>query len=361
MTHLQPPSPHTPTVSIVTPTFNHEAYIVDAIESVLAQTFTDWELVIVDDGSTDDTLRIARSFRDPRIKILANEHRGLERLVDTYRDALSASRGRLVAILEGDDRWPQDKLALQVPDFDTESVVMSYGSGVLIDEFGCTYGRIDPSLDASVRANNPVGAILPGLLAINPILSPTVVVRRTTLDSIGGFWQPAGVPYVDHPTWLLLALRGTFAYHGEIVGYWRRHAEQWTSRLSWGDGDHPPPEATYLGQVLDVAARQGALIPPLSTGKLAERHRERWLTNRWRLVLLAGSPRDVASTFTVLVRSGRPRLAAIGLAGVGAWLMGSDLEWLQRQRHRVSWPSRRHIRRRHRGSDRGVPAPTISN
>jgi glycosyltransferase involved in cell wall biosynthesis len=348
-----------PAVTVVTPTFNHEAYIGEAIESVLAQSFTDWQMVVVDDGSSDGTVRIAQSFQDPRIVVIANPHRGLEHLASSYRDALAASAGRLVAVLEGDDRWPPNKLALQVPDFDRESVVMSYGAGLLIDDFGCEYGLVVPSLSESVRTNEPVGAILPELLRNCPILSPTVVIRRTALDAIGGFRQPAGVPYVDHPTYLLLGLRGTFAFHREPVGSWRRHPEQWTTRLSWMEGDRTPPESAYIGEIVEAAWSRGVAIPECDAEGAADRHKTRWITNRWRLALLHGSARQVASAFFVLVRTRRPKLAAIGLGGIAAWLVGSDLEWIQGRRHRVAWPSRRHVRRMHRRPGR-LDRPTQS-
>jgi glycosyltransferase involved in cell wall biosynthesis len=337
-----------PAVTVVTPTFNHQAYVGEAIESVLAQTFSDWQMVVVDDGSSDDTVRIAGSFQDPRIVVIANPHRGLERLASSYHDALAASPGRLIAVLEGDDRWPSNKLALQVPDFERESVVMSYGAGLLVDDFGCDYGLVVPSFGESVRTNEPVGAILPELLRNCPILSPTVVIRRAALESIGGFRQPAGAPYVDHPTYLLLGLQGTFAFHSEPVGSWRRHAEQWTTRLSWTEGDRTPPEAAYIGEIVEAARGRGVAIPGFDTAGAADRHRTRWITNRWRLALLHGSARQVASAFFVLVRTRRPKLAAIGMAGVASWLVGSDLEWIQSRRHRVAWPSRRHVRRAHR-------------
>jgi glycosyltransferase involved in cell wall biosynthesis len=305
-------------------------------------------MVIVDDGSTDDTLRIANSYQDPRIIVVANSHRGLERLAESYRDALDASTGRLIAILEGDDRWPPDKLALQVPDFDRETTVLSYGACVLADDFGCDYGLVVPSLGASVLANEPVGVILPELLRNCPILSPTVMVRRTALEAIGGFWQPPGVPYVDHPTWLLLGLQGTFAFHRQPVGSWRRHAEQWTTRLSWTEGEGTPPEAEYIGQVVERARSRGLAMSGFDVEAAGSRHQQRWITNRWRLALLRGSVKQVASTFMMLVRTRKPKLAAVGIGGVAAWLVGSDLEWVQSRRHRVSWPSRRHSRRMHR-------------
>lgn len=199
-------------VTVVMPTYDHEAFIRQAIDSVVSQTFADWELVVVDDGSSDDTARLVLGYSDPRIRLIARDHRGLAGLGNSYAAALEASSAPLVAVLEGDDNWPPDKLARQVPDFEDPTVVLSYGQGGLIDEAGCLYGRVIPSFPPAVRTNRPTGRILPALLLGNPILSPTVVVLRSAGDVIGGFWQPAGVPFVDHPTWLLLARQGAFAY-----------------------------------------------------------------------------------------------------------------------------------------------------
>ena len=342
-----------PRVTVAMPTYNHAAFVADAIASVLAQTLPDWELVVVDDGSTDGTAQIARGFADPRITVIDGEHRGLERLGEAYQAVLDHSTAPLVAVLEGDDRWPPDKLARQVADFDDPAVVLSYGAGWLIDELGCQYGLVEPSIPADLRTNRPTGAIVPALLGGNPVLAPTVVVRRSALEAIGGFWQPAGVPYLDHPTWLLLALRGAFAYQGQPVGSWRRHAAQWTTRTVQ-DAD-ASPESAYLP---DVVERYRALVDPAFMAPAADlgaRHEARARLNRWRLTLLAGGPGDVAAGYWALVRSGSPRLIALALLGAAMWVAGSDLEWLQRRRHRVSWPSRRH-RRAHAAGRTGSPA-----
>lgn len=332
-----------PAVAIAMPTYNHAAFVGEAIESALAQTFNSWELVIVDDGSTDGTLEVVRRYSDPRIHLIERDHRGLEGLGETYRAILEVSTGPLIAILEGDDRWPLDKLERQVADFDDPDVVLSYGVGRLIDECGCEYGTVTPSFPRGVGTNTPTGAILPALLAGNPILSPTVVVRRASLESIGGFWQPDGVPYVDHPTWLLLALEGAFAYHDVAVGSWRRHAAQWTT-LRVRDEPAIVLEEGYLGVIGEryrAAVKEHAL-PALPADTLRRRHVDRALINRWRLALLTARPREIATAALELIRSGQPRSIGLALAGLTMWGLGSDLEWVQRRRERVSWPSRRH-------------------
>ena len=348
-------------MTAIMPAYNRAAYVGQAIESVLAQTSEAWELVVVDDGSTDATLDVVRGYRDPRIRVIARDHEGIGGLGAMYRAALEASTAPLLAILDSDDTWPPDKLARQVPDFDDPGVVLSYGDGWLIDEFGCRYGRVTPSYPECDRTNRPVGAILPCLLSNNAILSPTVVVRRSALESVGGFWQPDGVPYADHPTWLLLAGQGAFAYHAEALGSWRRHAGQETS----GRGT---AETAYLDVVSSRLAEQGATGSSLpSKDALLRRHAERATINRWRLALLSDGWPEILRSFGRLMRTARPRVMAIAMLGLAARGVGSDLEWLQVRRHRVSWPSRRHMRThraapgsRPRGQWSGTPPDLVS-
>ena len=105
-----------PLVSIMMPAYNAGKYIGRAIESVLAQTYENWELVIVDDCSTDNTYEIAASYKDPRIRILRHEQNmgvGLSR-----NDALSASSGQWVAVLDADDEWLPERLERLIKETD---------------------------------------------------------------------------------------------------------------------------------------------------------------------------------------------------------------------------------------------------
>ena len=336
-----------PSVTIITVTHDHAPFIGPCIESVLAQSRDDWELVVVDDGSSDGTLDMVNRYRDARIQTLALPARGLAGLAESYNAALERSRGPLVAILEGDDRWPPTKLGTQLPLFDDPAVVLSYGAAALIDEYGCTFAtyrrRPRPAVSA---ANLPTGAILPALMQQNLIVAATVMVRRSALEGIGGFWQPAGIPYVDHPTWTRLALEGPFAYAPEVVGMWRRHRTQWTTESATGT---QPDRTAYLRAVLGEAQRRGmaadfALLDALvDEGPSAQ---QRWaILNAYRLALLEGGSRDIARAAFSMVATGRPAWVLIAVAGIGSRVVGSDIEWLLRATDRFSWPSRRHARR----------------
>src|SRR5262249_5989448 len=90
-------------VSVITPTYRHGALLGEAIRSLLAQTCTGWEQIILDDGSPDDTRDVAVAFKDERIRYVQRPHEGLGGVGRLYSSALEMARGELVAILEGDD------------------------------------------------------------------------------------------------------------------------------------------------------------------------------------------------------------------------------------------------------------------
>ena len=221
-----------PLVSVITPTYNHEKFIGQCIESVLGQTFPDWEQIIIDDGSTDRTPEIIRRYRDPRIRCYRLSHRGISNLVQIYNKALHSARGELLAILEGDDFWPKRKLENQIKAFETPDVILVWGNGVVVDEYSHSL-----YIRQSVRTSNELedfsaSTILKMLRGDNPITPTcTVMVRKNSVMAIGGFQSsPSGI-YVDLPTWLVLALnqQGIFRFYNQILGYWRTHSKQTTS------------------------------------------------------------------------------------------------------------------------------------
>ncbi len=225
-----------PIVSIITPTYNHEGVIGPCIESVLSQTFTDWEMIIIDDGSTDGTAERARSYKDDRIRFFTQENKGVWKLAETYNFALHEAKGDLVAILEGDDYWPEDKLAIQVLDFESPEVVLSSGSTQIVKD-GSPEGLTPVKTPAEAVANNrPVGRaamhmISPGSLTYTFPVS--TVLRTAALRRIGGFQQPSYMLVVDFPTFLRMTLEGEFRFHDRVLGCWRRHSSSVTlSRMS---------------------------------------------------------------------------------------------------------------------------------
>jgi glycosyltransferase involved in cell wall biosynthesis len=222
-----------PRVTVVAPAYNAARYVRQCVDSALAQTFRDFELVVVDDGSTDGTPDIVESYRDPRVRCLRLPHRGLRALAETYNAALAQSSGDLVAILEGDDFWPADKLEIQVRGFDDPAVQLSWGAGLEVDEEGRTL-RVcrDVSLDGGIE-RVPTAALFTQLVHAYVLYpSITLMLRRAALDRIGGFRQDGSANYVDLPTCMLLLARstGVAVHHRHVLGCWRRHGAQTTSR-----------------------------------------------------------------------------------------------------------------------------------
>lgn len=114
-----------PRVSIIMPAYNAQAYIGQAIESALAQTFPDWELIVVDDCSTDDTAACVQSYSDSRIRYLKNEKNS--GAAQSRNRAIEAGRGEYVAFLDSDDVWLPFKLEAQIRQLDAGASI-SYGA-----------------------------------------------------------------------------------------------------------------------------------------------------------------------------------------------------------------------------------------
>lgn len=327
----------TPRVSVITPTFEHAPFIEACVRSVIDQTEPDWEMVVVDDGSTDGTPDIVARFDDPRIRLVRRSHGGLADLGATYNLALRETTAPFVAVLEGDDSWPAHKLARQLPSFDDPDVVLSYGRAELIDREGRAFARYARRPRGSAGLNDPIGAILPALARGNFIVAPSVMIRRSALERIGGFLQPPSIPFVDHPTWMRLALEGRFAFCESVVGRWRRHARQYSTSAVI----EPPLTAIqYIETITTLAIERGLVTVPIPVRADAATTRARSLIGVARLALLArDGPGARRALLSVMDASPSLPRAAIVLVGVLASLAGRDIEWLFRASGRLSWPS----------------------
>ncbi|MXP10398.1 glycosyltransferase family 2 protein [Pseudoblastomonas halimionae] len=123
-----------PKMSVVMPVYNVEAYVAEAIQSVLAQTFTDFELIIVDDGGQDGSMDIVRSFYDKRIRIVTQSNRGLAGARNT---GIAEARAPYIALLDSDDRWHPEKLRLHYVHLEADkSIGVSFSGSRMIDQSG---------------------------------------------------------------------------------------------------------------------------------------------------------------------------------------------------------------------------------
>ena len=225
---------NSPLVTIITTVHDLERYVERCITSVLEQSYQHWEQIIVDDGSTDGTReRIAR-FKDSRIRYIRLPHRGITALAASYNVALAAGKGELVAVLEGDDFWPPDKLARQVRSFDDASIQLTWGRAIVVGEDDRPIRKWPTP---ALRSRELSMEALFRRLARANILTPTVTVmtRRSALDQVGGFHQSAGALFVDLPTWLRIAanVRGKARLLEDMLGYYRVHEKQMSAQYDF--------------------------------------------------------------------------------------------------------------------------------
>lgn len=221
-----------PLVSIITPTYNHEKYILECIDSVISQTFSEWEMIIVNDGSTDSTLQliVEKAKEDSRILVFDQKNIGIYRLGETYNFALGKSRGKYISILEGDDLWESDKLERQVKALENNSeIVLAWGKASSVNaDTGEVYGLHPVIVESDLLFNKPTGNILNLIYIENCLPALTITIRKDALLKVGGFIQKPNLPLVDLPTLLELSLLGEFYYDNVLMGSWRIYANQVT-------------------------------------------------------------------------------------------------------------------------------------
>jgi glycosyltransferase involved in cell wall biosynthesis len=168
-----------PKISVIIPTYNRSELLKEAIKSVLNQSYSDFEIIVVDDGSTDDTRAVVTSYNSSKIIYFFQENRGRS---SARNRGIKLARGEYVAFLDSDDIFMPNKLELQAGFLDeNESYGMVYSYAKNVDEDGqCLAHHYDGNLS---------GLVYPDMLFIknNFITTPTVMVRAKILSEIGGF------------------------------------------------------------------------------------------------------------------------------------------------------------------------------
>lgn len=201
-----------PQFSVIIPSYNHARFLPAAIDSVLAQTLTDWEIVLVDDRSSDESFELAQSFDDVRIKVLLNERNS--GTYATLNRALDEATGDWVAVLNSDDLWEPEKLAIQSNLLSRyDDAAWSYTNGGQLDADGVL--SIDDRQD---WPNSELQDVLPHLLQHNLILASSLVFRR------GAVRFREDLRYCgDWVASLELAQQGPAAWSELPLTMWRQH------------------------------------------------------------------------------------------------------------------------------------------
>ncbi len=257
-------TPSYPAVSIVMPLYNKEREVGRAVRSVLDQTFADYELVVVDDGSTDNGPQVVAGCDDPRVRMIRQENAG----VSAARNrGIDLARADLVAFLDADDEW--------LPEF-LETIARLRAKFLTCRVFATSY---------FMRENNsrPLPAMVKGLTAVPwegvledyftlashsdpPLCSSAVAVDKSALSAIGGF--PAGIRSgEDLLTWARLAVKFPIAY------------SRYQGAVFWMPQDVASRPGRFVGNEEDMVGRELALL--LASASPSHRHGLQKYIGRW--------------------------------------------------------------------------------
>lgn len=201
-------------ISVVIPLYNKENHIAKTIESVLKQTYTDFEIVIIDDGSADNSVSIAESIKDPRIRIIRQRNQGVSA---ARNNGILAAKGEFVALLDADDDWSPEFLETQI------NLANKYPQ---CNVFAVNYRFMSVAGNVSNTIINKLpfvggDGILDNYFEVAsnshpPICSISIMARKSALEEIGGF--PLGVKSgEDLLTWARLAARNKIAYSKKVL------------------------------------------------------------------------------------------------------------------------------------------------
>jgi glycosyltransferase involved in cell wall biosynthesis len=203
-----------PAVSVIIPTYNHRDWIIETLDSVFAQTYRDFEVIIVNDGSPDDTNTVVKRIVEERgIRYFDQPNAGQ---AHARNEGLAQARGEFIAFLDDDDLWPPDKLEWQAEVLNTyPDAVMVYGGMRFVDAGHDT--AIDPGPDA------PAGAIREQFLRRNRIWSPgQTLIRRSAMREIGPLDESVwGAD--DWDMYIRLAGVGRVEYRNRLALRYRKH------------------------------------------------------------------------------------------------------------------------------------------
>lgn len=219
-----------PLVSIILPTYNGAIRISRAVQSVIAQEYQNWELIIISDGSTDDTAAVATSFASSEKRIIFAQNEINLGIQKTLNKGIAMANGVYIARIDDDDTWiDPDKLMRQVDFLEHNPDYVLVGTNAIIcDEKGREIDRYSmPATDEAIRSR---------MLFKNCFLHPTIMARKDAIERVGAYNEETAAKHVeDYELWLRLGSIGkvanisTFAasltVHVDSVTYQNRIAQ----------------------------------------------------------------------------------------------------------------------------------------
>lgn len=270
-----------PAVSVVMPVYNAERYVGEAVDSILAQTFSDYEFLIFDDGSTDRSRAILESYaeRDERIRVVVGHHRGY---VPWLNEGLRLAKGEFIARMDADDVSLPTRFARQVEYLRQHSDCAAVGTdALLVDADGAPICELAHDVDHELIEAD----LLSGGHGV--IAHPSSMMRRATLLDIGGYREEFE-PIEDFDLWFRLVERGRLANIPEVLFRYRQHRANVTIAQADRQG--------ACADVIITEARRRRGLPPLGHSVwnytppgVPESHRQ------WALLAIGSGFRETAS------------------------------------------------------------------
>jgi len=204
---------NTPFVSIIMPAYNAENFISKSIQSILSQSYQHWELIVINDGSKDNTSSVVKNFDNKRIILLEQENGGVSK---ARNRGIQNAKGDYIAFLDSDDLWLENKLEIQVKYMlDNPNVVLSYMdySSFIGDDVVVKNKQLYPFVINNLNER---------LLVFNFIATLTVMVKSNILKEIGGFDIQLFGPE-DWDLWIKVSQKGEIGYANENLALYREH------------------------------------------------------------------------------------------------------------------------------------------
>ena len=202
-----------PQVSILMATYNRAGFIGPAIESVRKQTFQDWELIIADDGSTDDTEKVVKEWQKKEARIVYTQSETNQGISKNYNRGLLLAKGEYVAMIDDDDPWSDNgKLEKQIKFLDSHPDYVGCGGGVIVVDTKSEelYRYLKPETDEEIRKY---------ILFSNPMANSTTLFRRAAGEKVG--WYDETTRYSgDRDFWLKMGLVGKLYNFPEYFSYY---------------------------------------------------------------------------------------------------------------------------------------------
>ncbi len=226
-------------ISIIIPTFNQGQFLDRALKSVINQTYTNWEVIIVDNHSSDNTSKIVKSFKNPKITYFKIHNNGI--IAKSRNAGISAANGKWIAFLDSDDWWANDKL---------EKCAIYLGNEVdlVYHDLKIIYEKQKLFRKRSIKSRQLYNPVLIDLLVGGNIISnSSVIVRKSLIEKIGGISENEKlIAAEDYYTWLKIAeLTNKFMYVPSAKGFYLIHEQSHSNK------DMSIPSRVAIAEFLD--------------------------------------------------------------------------------------------------------------